>query len=328
MQRRVAEYISLSASVAIVGKAMTTVSIFGGAGFLGRCLARRLAAEGTTVRVAVRHLDQARRVLRASGLERVTVFCADVRDQVAVAAAVAGTDAVVNAVSAYVETGGVTFQAVHEQGAATLAREADAAGVARFVLVSGVGADPDSASAYIRARGRGERVVQQAFPGATIVRPSAMFGPGDALFTTLAHLARLLPVLPLIGGGCTRLQPVYVEDVAEAIARILADPGTAGRTYELAGPAVYTLRELVTITLRLIGRQRLLVPVPFALAKLQARLFEFLLPSPPLTTSQVDLLKANNVPSGTLPGLHELAIEPRAVEDIVHTYLGGSRGGA
>ncbi|HEV3189702.1 MAG TPA: complex I NDUFA9 subunit family protein [Polyangiaceae bacterium] len=305
---------------------MTTVSVFGGTGFLGRRLVRRLAAEGTDVRVAVRHPDRARSALRAAGFDRVTVFGADVRDQAAVAAAVAGADAVVNAVSAYVETGGVTFEAVHEQGAETLAREAATAGVARLVLVSGIGADPESASPYIRARGRGERVVKQAFPGATIVRPSAMFGPGDALFGTLAHLARLLPALPLIGGGHTHLQLVYVEDVAEAIARILADHATAGRSYELAGPAVYTLRELFEITLRLTGRRRLLVPVPFAVAKLQARLFE-LLPSPPLTTGQVHLLKADNVASGTLPGLRELNIEPKAVEEVVPTYLGRSRGG-
>jgi NADH dehydrogenase len=154
-----------------------------------------------------------------------------------------------------------------------------------------------------------------------------MFGPGDALFGTLAYLAGLLPVLPLIGGGHTRLQPVYVEDVAEAMARMLVDPGTAGRTYELAGPGVYTLRELVTIALRLIGRRRWLVPVPFAVAELQARLFE-LLPRPPLTTGQVDLLKTDNVASGTLPGLRELNIEAKAIEDTVPTYLGGSRGGA
>jgi uncharacterized protein YbjT (DUF2867 family) len=306
---------------------MTTVSVFGGTGFLGRRLVQRLAAEGTTVRVAVRHADRARSALRVAGLDRVTVFGADVRDQAAVATAVAGADAVVDAVSAYVETAGVTFEAVHERGAETLAREAAAAGVARFVLVSGIGADPESASPYIRARGRGERAVQQAFPGATIVRPSAMFGPGDALFGTLAHLARLLPVLPLIGGGHTRLQPVYVENVAEAIARILADPGTAGRTYELAGPTVYTLRELFSIALRIMGRRRLIVPVPFAVAEVQARLFE-LLPNPPLTTGQVDLLKADNVASGTLPGLRELNIQPKAIEDIVPTYLGRSRVGA
>jgi uncharacterized protein YbjT (DUF2867 family) len=306
---------------------MTTVSVFGGTGFLGRRLVQRLVAEGTTVRVAVRHADRARRALRAMALDRVTVFGADVRYPAAVATAVAGADAVVDAVSAYVETGGVTSEAVHERGAETLAREAAAAGVARFVLVSGIGADPESASPYIRARGRGERAVQQAFPGATIVRPSAMFGPGDALFGTLAHLARVLPVLPLIGDGHTRLQPVYVEDVAEAVARILADPGTAGRTYELAGPTVYTLREPFSIALRIMGRSRLIVPVPFAVAQVQARLFE-MLPNPPLTTGQVDLLKADNVASGTLPGLRELNMLPKAVEDIVPTYLGRTRGAA
>jgi len=298
---------------------MTTVSVFGGTGFLGRRVVQRLTVEGMTVRVAVRHADRARSALRAAGLDRVTVFGADVRDQAAVATAVAGADAVVDAVSAYVETAGVTFEAVHERGAETLAREAAAADVARFVLVSGIGADPESASPYIRARGRGERAVQQAFPGATTVRPSAMFGPGDALFGTLAHLARLLPVLPLIGDGHTRLQPVYVEDVAEAIARILADPGTAGRTYELAGPTVYTLRELFSIALRIMGRRRLIVPVPFAVAQVQARLFE-MLPNPPLTTGQVDLLKADNVASATLPGLRELNIQSKAVEEIVPTY--------
>ena len=242
------------------------------------------------------------------------------RDRGAVAGAVAGSDAVVNTVSAYVETGGVTFESVHERGAEMLAREAAAAGVARFVLVSGIGADPESGSAYIRSRGRGERVVQEAFPGATIVRPSAMFGPGDALFGTLAHLARLLPVIPLIGGGQTRLQPVYVEDVAEAIAHMLADIGTAGRTYELAGPDVYTMRELTEIVLRITGRRRLLAPVPFTVAEIQARLFE-LLPNPPLTTSQVELLKADNVASASLPGLRELSIKPKTVEEIIPSYL-------
>jgi uncharacterized protein YbjT (DUF2867 family) len=303
---------------------MTTVSVFGGTGFLGRRLVQRLATAGATVRVAVRHPERARSVLGAAGLDRVALLYADVRDQASVAAAVAGADAVVNAVSTYIEKGGVTFEAVHEQGAKTLAQESAAASVARFVLVSGIGADPESGSPYIRARGRGELVVQQAFPAVTIVRPGAMFGPGDALFGTLAHVARLLPVLPLIGGGRTRLQPVFVEDVAEAIARVLADPGTAGQTYELAGPGVYTLRELVKITLRLIGKRRLLIPVPFALAEVQARLFE-LLPSPPLTTSQVDLLKADNVASQALPGFRELNIQPKAVEQVVPAYIRRAR---
>jgi uncharacterized protein YbjT (DUF2867 family) len=300
---------------------MSTVVVFGGGGFLGRRLVRRLTAEGMTVRVAVRHPDPARVELRALGFDRVTVVPADVRDQASVAAAIAGTDAVVNTVSAYVEQSGVTFEAVHVQGAETVAREAVAAGVARLVLMSGIGADPDSTSPYIRARGRGELTVQQTFPGATIVRPGAMFGPGDALFGRFAELARLLPVLPLIGGGRTRLQPVFVEDVAEAIASILTDPGTVGRIYELAGPGVYTLRELVAMTLHLMRKRRLLIPVPFAVTEIQARLFE-LLPNPPLTTGQVDLLKADNVASGTLPGLRELKIQPKTVEEVVPTYIG------
>ena len=300
---------------------MSTVVVFGGGGFLGRRLVRRLTAEGMTVRVAVRHPDPARVELRALGFDRVTVVPADVRDQASVAAAIAGTDAVVNTVSAYVEQSGVTFEAVHVQGAETVAREAVAAGVARLVLMSGIGADPDSTSPYIRARGRGEKVVQKTLPEATIVRPGAMFGPGDALFGTLADLVRLLPVLPLIGGGRTRLQPVFVEDVAEAIASILTDPGTVGRIYELAGPGVYTLRELVAMTLHLMRKRRLLIPVPFAVTEIQARLFE-LLPNPPLTTGQVDLLKADNVASGTLPGLRELKIQPKTVEEVVPTYIG------
>jgi uncharacterized protein YbjT (DUF2867 family) len=302
---------------------MTTITVFGGTGFLGRRLVQRLAAEGASVRIAVRHPDPARSALRAAGLNQITVFRADVREQASVAAAVSGVDAVVNAVSAYVEKRGVTFEAVHEQGGETVAREAVSAGVARLILVSGIGANPESRYPYIRARGRGELVVQQAFPGTTIVRPGAMFGPGDAMFGTLADLARMLPVLPLIGGGRTRLQPVYVEDVAEAITRMFADPGTAGRTYELAGPGVYTMRELVKITLRLIGRRRLLMPVPFTVATVQARLFE-LLPSPPLTTSQVDLLRTDNVVSGVLPGFRELGIEPKGVEEVVPTYIGRS----
>ena len=299
---------------------MTMVVVFGGAGFLGRRLVHRLATEGMTVRVAVRHPDLARIELRSMGFDRISVVPADVRDQASVAAAIAGANAVVNTVSGYVEKSGVTFEDVHVRGAKTVAREASAAGITRFVLVSGIGADPNSNSPYIRARGRGELMVRQAFPGATIARPGAMFGPGDALFGTLAELARLLPVLPLIGGR-TRLQPVFVEDVAEAIASILTDPGTVGRTYELAGPGVYTLRELVMMTLHLMGKRRLLIPVPFAVAEMQARLFE-LLPNPPLTTGQVDLLKADNVASGTLPGLQELKIQPKTVEEVVPTCIG------
>jgi uncharacterized protein YbjT (DUF2867 family) len=302
-------------------KSMATVVVFGGTGFLGRRLVERLTIESATVRVAVRHPDQARSILRAAGLHEVAVFGADVRDRTSVAAALAGADAAVNAVSTYVEKGGVTFEAVHVQGAETLARESGAGGISRLMHISGIGADPDSGSPYVRARGRGELVVQVAFPGATIIRPGAMFGRGDALFSALADTARLLPVLPLIGGGGTRLQPVFVGDVAEAVARSLTDPRTVGRIYELGGPKVYTLRDLLEYTLRLVGKRRLVMPIPFALAEIQARLLE-LLPYPPLTTGQVDLLKVNSVVSGVLPGFAELNIRPKSIEEIVPTYIG------
>jgi NADH dehydrogenase len=299
---------------------MTTVCIFGGTGFLGRRLARRLVAGGVGVRIAVRDIEGAGRALDPACLDRVALCRADVRDRVSVAAAVMGADAVVNAVSAYVEKSGVTFDSVHVDGAETLAREAASAGVGRLVHVSGIGADPESPSPYIGARGRGEAAVRRAFPGATIVRPSAMFGPGDALFSTLAQISRLLPALPLIGGGRTRLQPVYVEDVAEAVMRLLAEPSTAGRTYELAGPGTFTLRELVDFTMRLAGRRRPILPVPFALAMAAAWIFE-LLPNPPLTTGQIDLLRSDNVAAGVLPGFPDLGIQPKSVEEIVPAYL-------
>jgi uncharacterized protein YbjT (DUF2867 family) len=299
---------------------MSTIIVFGGSGFLGRQLVDRLIADGMTVCVAVRHPDAARQVLRTLVSDRIAVVKADVGDAGSVAEAVAGADAVVNAVSAYVEKEGVTFEAVHVKGAETVAREAAAAGIARLVLVSGIGADPSSESGYIRARGRGETLVREAFSGATIARPGSMFGPGDALFSTLAELARFLPALPLIGGGYTQLQPVFVGDVAEAIAAMLTDPGTVGQTYELAGPGVYTLRELTNMVLRLSGKRRGILPIPFALAEIQARAFEFLR-NPPLTISQVDLLKKNNVANGTLPGFHELNIRPASVEEVVPTYL-------
>jgi NADH dehydrogenase len=299
------------------------ITVFGGSGFLGMRLVQRLAANGLGARVAVRHPAEARAVLKKAGVDNVEVIFADVRDDVSVAAAVAGAAAIVNAVSAYVEAGNVTFSAIHEVGAERVAKAVARGGIARLVLVSGIGADADAPSPYIRSRGRGENLVRAAFPPATIVRPSVMFGPGDALFGAIAALAARLPALPLIGGGRTRLQPVDVRDVAEAVARIVVDPGTAGRTYELAGPRIYTFRELVELALRASGRRRILLTLPFPTADLMARLFE-LSPWPLLTAGQVDLLRKDNVASGSFPGLADLGITPTEPEEIVPTYIGRS----
>ncbi len=297
------------------------ITVFGGSGFLGREITRRLAADGNAVRVAVRHPAWTRSLEGLGGPGKITVVRGDVRDKSSVAEALAGAKAAVNAVSAYVEKGDITFAAIHEQGAATVAREATKAGVERLVHVSGLGADAAATSRYIRARGRGEALVRESFRSAIILRPSALFGPGDALFSTLAGLANTLPVLPLIGGGRTTLQPVYVEDAALAAARALEEPSAPAKTYELGGPRVYTLRELTELVLRLTRRRRALIPIPFLVARVQATLFE-LLPAPPLTTGQVDLLEVDNVVSGTLPGFADLHIEPRSVEEIVPTYIG------
>ena len=300
---------------------MATVVVFGGGGFLGRRLVDRLTAEGMTVRVAVRHPDPARIELRSTGFERVTVVSADVRDQASVAAAIAEADAVVNAVSAYVEKGGVTFDAVHVQGAENVAREAAAAGVARLVLVSGIGADPDFKLA-IHPGSRTRRTSGSTGVPGGYDRPSGRHVRSRRCI--VRHARRTCSAaasLPLIGGGSTRLQPIFVEDVADAISSILSDPGTVGRTYELAGPKVYTLHELVNMTLQLMGKRRLLVPIPFAVAEVQARLFEFL-PNPPLTTGQVDLLKTDNVASGVLADVQDLGIQPRTVEEVIPTYIG------
>jgi uncharacterized protein YbjT (DUF2867 family) len=300
---------------------MTTFVVFGGSGFLGRRLVKRLVSEGSTVHVAVRNPVQAQNVLRPLSSDHIRIFYADVCEPASVRRVLAGADGVVNAVSAYVETEDATFESVHQEGAETIAYEAAAAGVARLVLISDICADPQSRSPYIRARGRGELLARQAFPGAIIVRPSAMFGPGNALFDKFAALSKLMPVLPLVGGGQTRLQPVFVEDVAEAITRVLVNPETVGCTYELAGPRVYTLEELVRMILRLYGRRRLLVAMPFAVAEFQAKFFEFLR-NPLLTTSQLDLLKVDNVASGTLPGFRELDIKPESVDAMLPTYIG------
>jgi uncharacterized protein YbjT (DUF2867 family) len=249
---------------------------------------------------------------------RTVPIAADVRQEDSVVAAVAGADGVVNAVSAYVEKGDVTYRAVHVQGALNVAKACALRQVGRLVHVSGIGADPASPSAYIRARGQGEQEVRQAFRRATVLRPSVMFAHDDGFVSALAALARASPVVPLIGGGRTRLQPVHADDVAEAAWVALRDPAAPGATYEIGGAESFMLREIIEMVLAHMGRRRLLVPIPFELADPLAHFIERL-PRAPLTVAQVDLLKADKVPTPGSPGLPELGIVPRKIQDVIVT---------
>ncbi len=301
---------------------MTTriVTVFGGSGFIGRHLVGRLAKQGWVIRIAVRHPSQANFLKPMGDVGQITPIRAPVQEQIAVEAAVDGAEAVINLVGILYERGRQKFTAVHAHGAQAVAEAAQAAGAKTLVQISAIGADTHGEADYARSKGAGEAAVKTAFPEATIIRPSIVFGPEDGFFNRFAEMARFSPVLPLIGGGRTRFQPVYVADVAEAIARCLADPATRGKTYELGGPRIYTFKELMQLLLHEIRRRRLLVPWPFKLADMQAAVLEYL-PVPPLTRDQVKLLRRDNVVASGALTLADLGIEPTAAEVIVPTYL-------
>jgi NADH dehydrogenase len=301
------------------------VTVFGGTGFLGHRVARPLLDHGFSVRVTARHPERARSLLPLGRVDAEAVRV-DVHDPASVTAALVGVFAAVNAVSLYVERGGhETFHGVHVEAAASIARLAREAGVERLVHVSGIGADPASSSGYIRARGEGETAVRDAFPAATLIRPSVMFGPDDHFLTTLVRLLRILPVYPLFGRGRTRLEPVHVEDVAEAIARVVGGAAGADQPcYELGGPRTYTYTELLRSIADRIGIRLRLLPLSFALWEVLAFLAEFA-PGAPLTRNQIALMRHDNVASRDLPGLGELRIIPTALEDIVPAVASGGR---
>ena len=296
------------------------VTVFGGSGFLGRQIVKCLAAEGSNVRVAVRHPERASLLKGFARDGRIELVSADVWDKSTVGRALKKSTSVINTVGHYVEKGSSTFDAVHGQGALHVARQARQAAVERLIHISGLGADPRSDSPYVRARGIGEVLVKEAFSGVTILRPCVIFGPDDSFFNALAGIARRSPVLPLFGMGRTNLQPVYVGDVAEACVSVLADPSTEGRAYELGGPRVYTYEALLRLVLKQVDRRRVLVPVPFFLWDTLAVLMAFL-PNPPLTRDQVKLLKRDNVVEGSSLTLEDLGIGPIPVEEILPTYI-------
>jgi len=299
---------------------MDVVTVFGASGFIGRYVVGEIVKTGARVRAAVRRPDNASFLKPMGDVGQVTPISANIRDDASVAAAVDGADVVINLVGILFPGGKQTFNALQADGAQRVAMAAKAAGAERLVQMSAIGADAESESVYASTKGIGEQLVQDAFPGASIVRPSIVFGPEDDFFNKFAAIARLAPALPLIGGGHTKFQPVYVGDVAAAVAAICVNPKTAGATFEVGGPQVYSFRQLMEILLAEIDRKRLLAPLPFPIAKLQAALLE-LSPIPILTRDQVRLLQQDNVLSGDFPGLEDLGIDATALEAILPSYL-------
>ena len=296
-----------------IDRAMSCVTVFGGTGFLGRRVVQKLCESGATVRIASRHPG------RAEG-DNVKQIAADARDERSVEAAVAGADCVVNAISLYVEHGSETFHSVHVEAAARIASVARRVGAKRLVHVSGIGADAASPSPYIRSRGEGEAAVQGAFPGTVIVRPAVMFARDDGFLTTILRLLRVLPAYPIFGDGRTRLQPVYADDVAAAITQLLRQSKKPSPIYELAGPRVYSYEELLRTIARTAGLRPVLMRTPFALWDAVAGLAE-ILPHPPLTRNQVELMQIDTTASDNLPGFRELGISPRSLEEELEAML-------
>ncbi|KAA5599246.1 complex I NDUFA9 subunit family protein [Blastochloris sulfoviridis] len=302
------------------------VTVFGGSGFVGRHIVRALAKAGWRVRAAVRRPDLAGHLQPLGTVGQISAVQANLRYPDSVRQAVEGAHAVVNAVGILFETGRQRFDAVHAEAAGTVAEAAAAVG-ARMVHVSALGADPNSASIYARTKAVGEEKVRAAVPGAVILRPSIIFGPEDGFFNLFASIARISPVLPLVGGGKTCFQPVYVGDVAKAALKGVEGTAAPG-IYELGGPEVKTFEELLRMILDITGRKRLLVPLPFPVAYLQALVMQYL-PNPLLTPDQVTLLKSPNIVSHaaiqTGHTLEGLGITPTALMSVLPSYLGRFR---
>jgi len=301
-------------------------AVLGGSGFIGRYVVKRLAARGEVVAVGCRNAEAAKFLKPLGDVGQIVPLNVGIGDEALLPAFLAGNDSLVNSVGILQESGAQTFELVHHTGPARLARFAREAGVERFVHISAVGADLRSSSAYARTKAAGEQAVRDAFPTVTILRPSVVIGPEDQFFNRFAAMATISPVLPLIGGGETRFQPVYVGDVADAVVECLENPATAGRVYELGGPKIYSFREVLELVLAEIRRKRRFVDLPFGLAAFQAKLMS-ILPNPPLTPDQVELLKSDNIVSSGALTLASLGITPTPAEVVVPTYLDRFRRG-
>ena len=303
----------------------SVATVFGGSGFIGRYVVKRLAAQGHIVRVAGRNTEAAKPLMTMGRVGQVVPLYISLGNQAAVERAVEGADMVVNLVGILAEQRAGDFQRIQADGPAQIARAAAAAGVVRMVQVSAIGADASSPSMYARTKAAGEAGVRASLPGATILRPSLVFGAEDQFFNRFGAMAMTLPVMPVIEGN-SRFQPVYVGDVADAVVAGLMRPDTVGQIYELGGPRVWTFRELLAWILHETRRNRPLIDIPMGLARIQARLGE-LLPSKPLTRDQLLMLGRDNVVSAGMRGLSDLGITPTPVELIVPGYLDRYRAG-
>jgi len=292
------------------------VTVFGGTGFLGRNLVNRLLRRGYRVRVAVRNPRQDLFQDTNNRLEQVQ---SDVRNAQSVADAIKDTDGVVNAVGLYVESQSATFEAVHVVGAQNIAQQSVTCG-AKLAHISGIGTDTESPSTYIRARAVGEQRVREAAPQAVILRPSVLFGRNDAFLGSLSGLVNMLPVIPLFGNGSTRLQPVYVKDVAKAIECIFCSNELSANVYELGGAQILTYKDLLSTIARHLNRKRLMLPIPFVIWELLAALAS-VLPNPPLTRDQIELMRHDNIVDPNVAGFAKLGIEQCGLEDILSMCL-------
>jgi NADH dehydrogenase len=296
------------------------VTVFGGTGFLGQRVVRQLRGQGFAIRVAVRRPARGDELFGRND-PHIEAVAADVNNGPSVASALADAYGAVNAVSLYVEHGGATFQSVHVAAARQVASRARLARVERLVHVSGVGANPASPSLYIRKRGEGEQAVRDAFPGAVLMRPTVMFGPDDAFLSRLLKLLHQLPIYPLFGRGEMRLQPVHVEDVAEAVARVLRRPDLRGVAFECGGPTIYRYKALIRVIAGATGRHPVLLPVPFFIWRALAGISE-LSPAAPITVNQVELMQLDTLASPRLPGFVDLGITPESLESVLRQMCG------
>jgi len=305
------------------------VTVFGGTGFIGRQVVRALAKSGLRVRAAVRQPGRGYRLRMLGDVGQIEVVQANIRNKASIARALDGAEACINLVGLLRETGRQRFLAVHAMGARNIAEAARDAGVQRLVQISAIGADADSTAKYARSKAEGEAAVREVFPGAVILRPSIVFGPEDEFFNRFGQMATLSPALPLIGGGHTLFQPLYVGDLAAAAARSASDSAFAGQTFELGGPATYSFKALMQFVLTETGRNRVLVPLPFPIASLMGMAGDIagMVIPPPITSDQVELLRTDNVANPALPGIEAFGIAPKAIESIVPAYLARYRRG-